>query len=193
MYVWSIWWVDMYSNIQLTACYFLVELKSEDVCKWHTFQANCSENEVIIVDSARYGRIKSGRCIKIEIGERPCFVDVLPYFDSKCGGRRTCELTIPTKDLDTMLETCQSQRIPYLEISYHCQEGEHADFHLINASFPVDFSSTIRLDVSSLELIFTVWKSMIALLWFRNGIVAMDLKALCWIWNWGKGAVCCWY
>lgn len=118
----------MYSNIQLTACYFLGETKSEDVCKWDTFRANCSENEVIIADSARYGRIKSGRCIAIENSERPCSVDVLPYFDSKCGGRRTCQLTIPTMDLDTMLETCQSQRIPYLEISYHCQEGEQTSY-----------------------------------------------------------------
>lgn len=119
-----------HSNIQFVSLdvlfLFAAALKNEDVCKWETFRARCGEGEVIVVNSARYGRIKTGKCVQIEVGEQPCFNDAQLYLDKQCGGRRTCELSLPNRVLDEMPTFCSNQRISYLEVSYYCQAGRLA-------------------------------------------------------------------
>lgn len=105
---------------------FIADNNPEEVCKWETFRANCSEGRVIFIDSAHYGRMRRGRCVQMEASERSCFIDVLSYVDKQCGGRRSCDITLPNRDLEMMTSSCSKELTQYLEISYHCQEGKNA-------------------------------------------------------------------
>ena len=35
-----------------------------EFCNWETFSAQCQSGKVILMSSARYGRMKFGRCIR---------------------------------------------------------------------------------------------------------------------------------
>ena len=62
----------------------------------------CLKNEVIVMTSAVYGRMRIGRCLENEgqqlltaLGHDPkylgCSADVLLLMDKKCSGRNQCE------------------------------------------------------------------------------------------------------
>lgn len=93
-----------------------------------TFNANCSKDEeVIVVEKAVYGQgPNSVLCEKVgttDVGS--CSFDVLMYFDRNCGGRPTCRVEIPNKDLSVLKgQACKSQRNLYLAISYNCVNGK---------------------------------------------------------------------
>ena len=89
-----------------------------------TFNASCvGSNEVILIQRARYGRMRIGRCVKRNLGYIGCAVDVLTTLDARCSGRRRCEFGIPDP---TLYETqpCPSDTTPYLEVAYECLPGE---------------------------------------------------------------------
>ena len=48
-----------------------------EYCPWETFKATCKEDEVIAMETARYGRMRLGRCVKNDLGYVGCFTDVL--------------------------------------------------------------------------------------------------------------------
>ena len=59
--------------------------RGTDYCQMETFKANCAENEIIMMKSARYGRMRLGRCLtrNYYVG---CSADVLPHLDTLCSG-----------------------------------------------------------------------------------------------------------
>ena len=59
------------------------------------FNATCGSDEVILLTHARYGRMRVGKCVKIDYGHVGCASDVLPLADSRCSGRRQCQIRIP--------------------------------------------------------------------------------------------------
>ena len=91
-----------------------------EYCEGQTFEARCSaEDEVVLMQSALYGRMRLGRCINgdFNIG---CSKSVLPYFDSLCSARETCDVTV--RNL-VEIHPCQRDFMSYLEASYQCIEG----------------------------------------------------------------------
>lgn len=109
--------------------------KGREYC-WQTFNASCDKNEVIVMNSALYGRMRLGKCLKKDyyVG---CQADVLPFMDDLCSGKQYCELDIPDNKLQTMV-TCRDDLMAYLEAVYkcvkvhtalksHCNEGESMD------------------------------------------------------------------
>ena len=88
-----------------------------------TFNATCDSNHVLLMRSARFGRMKIGRCVKGNYGYLGCAADVKHYMETKCAGRHTCKLTVP----DTFLyesKPCPGDFTSYLEITYECLRGE---------------------------------------------------------------------
>ncbi len=59
--------------------------RGTDYCQMETFKASCAENEIIMMKSARYGRMRLGRCLtrNYYVG---CSADVLPHLDTLCSG-----------------------------------------------------------------------------------------------------------
>ena len=102
----------------------------QEFCHLETFNASCPHNTVIVMQSARYGRMKVGRCVKRNLGYVGCAVDVTRYIDAHCSGRQACSLSII--DLaKTEMRPCPDDVTSYLEASYQCLPGKWKIYHVI--------------------------------------------------------------
>ncbi len=100
----------------------ILHVETKEYC-WETFNATCSDNEVILITSARYGRMKLGRCLSRDyyVG---CSADVMPQADKICSGRHSCEMSIPDTSLHK-LQPCPKDLMAYLQASYTCIQGNN--------------------------------------------------------------------
>jgi len=117
-----------------TACNVMSEEnKVQEFCQWETMRARCRWNsEVIVMTSARWGRMKTGRCLNIHpkllasVSNDPMFLgcseDVLPLLDMKCSSQPACDVVVPNPDLDRVTP-CYEDQTRYLEASYTCVKG----------------------------------------------------------------------
>ena len=106
---------------------------TQEVCQLETMEGRCRwKSEVIVMTSARWGRMETGRCLEIHPnflslhGQDPLFLgcseNVLPLLDAKCSGRSECNVQVPDPDLDK-LNPCYPDHERYLEASYTCVKG----------------------------------------------------------------------
>ena len=72
--------------------------------------------------SGRYGRMRIGRCVRVDFGFVGCSTDVIDVLDRHCSGRRDCRLRIPDPEMDER-RPCLSDLTRYLEASYRCVPG----------------------------------------------------------------------
>jgi len=104
-----------------------------ETCQLETMEGQCHwRNEVIVMTSARWGRMKTGRCLEIHPnslaaqGHDPLFLgcseDVLSIMDRKCSGRSTCNVRVYDELND--VRPCYPDLTRYLEYSYKCVKGE---------------------------------------------------------------------
>ena len=97
--------------------------RHSEFCEFETFEAKCQEGEVIVMKSARYGRMRLGRCVEASLGFLGCSANVLELSDWKCSGRQECDIRIPDPDFDGT-KPCYKELKMYLEASYSCLKGE---------------------------------------------------------------------
>jgi len=99
-----------------------------EVCDAEKFRPMCTDGEVVVMTEAMYGRMTIGRCVRTDYGYVSCGVNVLSYLDSKCSGRRSCELGIPDQGLKNVIAAapnrCPREFKTYLNASYDCYEGK---------------------------------------------------------------------
>lgn len=104
-----------------------------EYCQRETMTIRCRwKSEVIVMTSARWGRMKTGRCLNIHSnllatnGQDPmyfgCSQDVKSIVDNRCSGRSECEFRIQD-ELDAVTP-CYPDLVRYLEASYKCVRGE---------------------------------------------------------------------
>jgi len=96
-----------------------------EYCQWETFNASCrspTDQQLILMKSARYGRMRYGRCVREDHGSLGCYADVLPQLDARCSGRRSCSVRVPDASLHDA-QSCPKELMPYLETSYICVTG----------------------------------------------------------------------
>ena len=110
-----------------------------EFCQFDKFEGNCERDEVIIMDSAQYGRMTAGRCISGE-GYIGCSADVRVYLDGRCSGRRQCSISVAS--LTDIVQPCRRDFTSYLEASYTCMKGES---HLQYVPEPDVTSSSQRI------------------------------------------------
>ena len=101
-----------------------------EYCQWETFNATCSLGSVVVMQSARYGRMKHGRCADTDV-YIGCSADVLLQMDERCSGRQSCMLAIPDSYLHQQ-QPCPNDMMAYLEASFTCVRGLH-DARSLNA------------------------------------------------------------
>jgi len=103
-----------------------------EYCIGEDFQPRCTGNDVIMTLSARYGRMKVGRCVEVEPGfevmlEDPrylgCSTDVLDVVSGRCSGRSECTLRVNDQTFDNV-HSCYTSMKMYLEVAYMCIGGE---------------------------------------------------------------------
>jgi len=93
-----------------------------DYCPSEYFSVNCTGvSDVILMKSARYGRMQAGRCVS-DYGKLGCFADVLWYMDRRCSGRRRCRVYVADPVLHRV-DVCPSDLKSYLEANYTCVTG----------------------------------------------------------------------
>jgi len=82
--------------------------------------------------SARYGRMKVGRCVQVEPGFEAmledrrylgCLTDVLDVVSRRCSGRSECSLRVNDQTFDNV-HSCYTSLKMYLEVAYICVSGE---------------------------------------------------------------------
>ena len=107
--------------------WFVAELAAAaltEYCQWEKFNASCpGTNDVILMLSGHYGRMRFGRCMREDHGSVGCSADVLSYLDRQCSGRRQCQLPVPDAVLHAM-HRCPKEIMSYLEASYVCITGK---------------------------------------------------------------------
>ena len=108
---------------RLTECFFMalglfVDGLLRSYCQWEAFNATCYRNDVIIVTSASYGRMRIGRCLPVQyaIG---CSSDVTDDVDRRCSGRQVCTINIPDAELFS-LQPCRKDLVTFMEAAYKC-------------------------------------------------------------------------
>ncbi|ELT90059.1 hypothetical protein CAPTEDRAFT_225510 [Capitella teleta] len=111
------------SLITLCVLFHFVSAEPREYC-WESFNATCAADEVIVVQSALYGRMKLGRCVNREyyLG---CQSDVLPFVERRCSGRRSCTMSMPDTDLHQR-QPCPKDLLAYMEADFVCQKVAYA-------------------------------------------------------------------
>jgi len=105
----------------------------EEYCAGETFRPRCAggKSDVIVVLSARYGRMSFGRCLKKQAGlalvmDDPkflgCSADVKDIIDRHCSGRSECDVRINDQNFEAV-KPCYEDLKMHLEASYTCVRG----------------------------------------------------------------------
>ena len=94
----------------------------KEYCETEVFNATCAVDEIILVSHARYGRMRVGRCVKLDYGHVGCAADVLNIADNQCSGKRQCIMPIPDTQL-ARTKPCPDDLKPYFEATYLCVKG----------------------------------------------------------------------
>lgn len=68
--------------------------------------------------------MRLSRCAKIDYGHIGCESDVLELADTRCSGRKSCEIAIPDA-LFAKSQPCPEDLKPYLEVGYYCVAGKN--------------------------------------------------------------------
>ena len=76
------------------------------------------------MDTAVYGRMRIGRCVKVNLGFLGCQTDVIETLDKKCSGRTKCEFPVTSNEIKDDVR-CLDDLKTYLNATYHCLRGEN--------------------------------------------------------------------
>lgn len=109
-----------------------------EICMRETLNASCGGGsgldrrpQVIVIRSARYGRMRIGRCVRKGYDYLGCAVDVRAYMDTRCSGRHSCTMRVPD-DVIFEMQPCPTDLTSYLDISYDCIDGVYTHAHYIS-------------------------------------------------------------
>jgi len=105
-----------------------------EYCQLETFSARCRHGDVIVMTTARFGRMRVGKCIdsgaysadsilKQDDKTIGCYADVLDYADGTCSGKTACDIFVPNRDL-LSTRPCFTQLTMYFEAAYQCVSGK---------------------------------------------------------------------
>ena len=96
----------------------------KEICHLDTFTAECNREDVIVMKTAFYGLMQMSSCLPVQYDSIGCYNDVIPYFDEKCSGKRTCSVRSTDETLMFLNSQCPRRIAPYIEISYVCTKGK---------------------------------------------------------------------
>nr|UCK81589.1 Gal-binding and CUB domains containing protein 1 [Arenicola marina] len=96
-------------------------LETREVCDPGVFSGHCGNDQVIAMKSARYGRMRLGRCVKLDLGYLGCSSDVLSLFDVWCSGKPSCEVSVDSANEELFARrTCVVDISSHMEVEYSC-------------------------------------------------------------------------
>ena len=86
-----------------------------------SFNAGCQTGEVIVMETAKYGRMESSSCI-MDDGETGCSNDILNILDPVCSGKIKCDF-VPVLELPKVKKIWCGGMVSYFRASYSCTRG----------------------------------------------------------------------
>lgn len=98
------------------------EARRHEYCLEEALEMQCAGNEVLLVDSALYGRMRRNRCAHTDYGYLGCSADVTRVLAAKCSGRRQCRVA-NLEALFSSFRNCPLDLKSYVEARYHCLKG----------------------------------------------------------------------
>jgi len=112
---------------------YVVRHTGREFCHLETFRARCQHGEVIVMETALFGRMRVGRCIasdayltalqQLDPRVLGCSADVLSYVDRVCSGKSACDVSVASPELHEF-RPCPKQLTMYLEATYSCLSGQ---------------------------------------------------------------------
>ena len=104
-----------------------------EFCHLETFRARCQHGDVVVMETALFGRMRVGRCLasdayltalqQLDPTTLGCSANVLGYVDRVCSGRSACDISVANSDLHEF-RPCPGQLTMYLEATYSCLTGQ---------------------------------------------------------------------
>ena len=101
----------------------------KEYCSSESFKPVCSQNGVISIQKAHYGRKSIGKCINREnidedFMKKPgyinCYSDVRDMIELQCAGKQSCDITVSKINAKT---NCNEDFKFYLEAEFSCIKG----------------------------------------------------------------------
>ena len=92
-----------------------------DYCQFDIVNITCPDSSILIFHTARYGRMRLGRCVTRDYDDTGCMASVLDLMDARCSGQQTCLLPVPS--LRDTVHPCPPDLVAYLELNYSCIAG----------------------------------------------------------------------
>ena len=97
--------------------------ESAQYCEDESFNADCPNDEVIIINKAEYGRMNTGKCISDQYAFlMGCSTNVLSFVEYQCSGRQICSFPVGIF-VANGLRNCSTEMRNYLEVTYSCLKG----------------------------------------------------------------------
>ena len=93
-----------------------------EFCHGESFTASCSIDEVIVMRTALYGRMRIGRCVKTGYSQVGCRTNVMRQADRSCSGRRSCRIQVTSRSFGNV-QPCPTDARSYFEVAYECKKG----------------------------------------------------------------------
>lgn len=110
----------------------LTTTATAEYCTMETLNLTCpSDDQVLVIQKARYGRMSLGRCVRSSFGYLGCAVDVRGYLDLICSGRRDCTMPVPDSYLHAT-RPCHGDLTSYVQLTYNCVTGPRLSFTQLN-------------------------------------------------------------
>ena len=102
---------------------------AREVCTQEVFEASCRGNQVIRVKTAKFGRMRVGRCVPRDRAySLDCFTDVTRVMERECSGRQRCRVKVPHVDFHS---PCPKDLASYLDVDYVCRAGRHKQLPIV--------------------------------------------------------------
>ena len=86
---------------------------------------------MIVIDEARYGRQRLGRCVTHDYGHLGCSADVADLLDQACSGLRLCQFSVSS--IRDIVHPCPKDLTAYLEATYRCITRKIAKASIVTA------------------------------------------------------------
>jgi len=101
-------------------------------CENEVVRLSCPRhNQLIVITAGKYGRMREGRCMTSTYGVVGCSIDVVHLLDSRCSGRRRCDVTVASL-VDEQHQPCPLDFRSYLELSHRCVTGDvSSHYHIL--------------------------------------------------------------
>jgi len=120
-----------------------------EYCLEQQLDTQCGSDEIIVVDSASYGRMRLNRCVHTDYDFVGCGTDVTDVLAGKCSGRRRCRV-VNIEALFAASRVCPTDLKSYLEANFSCIKGQTSS--LSSLHFPTLLENVMCMSPLSVSI-----------------------------------------